>query len=266
MIPPMRVMIVDDEPLAREGLRLRLGREPDVEIVAECATAAAALLAAEELGPDVMFVDVQMPELDGFSMLESIERGPLPAVIFVTAYAEHALRAFRVRALDYLVKPFDDETFGHTVKRARDYVSQVRAGESAERLRSALRSLGADGAAPLTAAPVSHLRRLTVRTQERISFIEVDDVIWFEAARDYVKVHANGRAPLVRMTMTDLAAALDPARFARIHRTTIVALGAIAELQPYFRGEYVVVLRDGTKLRLSRRYRASLAAALGASF
>jgi two-component system, LytTR family, response regulator len=234
----LRVVLVDDEPLAREGLRLRLGAHPDLIVVAECATGAEATAAIAALDPDVVFLDISLPDADGFTVLARTERAALPAIIFVTAYGEHALRAFRARALDYLVKPYDDDQLADSVQRARDYVTRAR-----------------ESTAPLT--------RLAIRTTRRITFVEAQDIAWLEAAGDYVRVHATTGVHLVSYPLRVLESRLDPTRFVRIHRTAIVAIPSIRELQPYLRGAYVVVLRDGTKLTLSRRYRTHVATALG---
>jgi two-component system LytT family response regulator len=245
---PLRVAIVDDEPLAREGLRLRLARMGDVEVVAECGEAVEAVRAIEGAGCEALFLDVRMPELDGFGVLERLERGPLPAVILVTAHAEHALRAFRVGALDYLVKPFDDETLRESVERARAHVALVRE-------RAAAPSIG-DTEAP------KPLERLTVKTDGRVVFVDTARIDWVESVGDHVRVHAGAESHLLRATMQAMERQLDPARFVRIHRTAIVAMPAIRELRPYSRGEYVVVLSDGTRLPLSRRYRSAVVEAV----
>jgi two-component system, LytTR family, response regulator len=249
----LRVAIVDDEPLAREGLRLRLARMPDVRIVAECGEAGEAVRVLQATECDALFLDVQMPELDGFGVLARIERGPLPAVILVTAHAEHALRAFRVGALDYLVKPYDDETLRESVERARAHVARVR------------ESGGAPGVPELPAGAAAPLARLTVKREGRVLFVETARIDWVESVGDHVRVHAGGESHLIRSTMQALARRLDPARFVRVHRTAIVAMPSIRELQPYSRGEYVVVLGDGTRLPLSRRYRAKVVGALEGS-
>jgi two-component system LytT family response regulator len=241
---PLRVAIVDDEPLAREGLRIRLAAAHDLEVVAECGDATEAVAMIGRTKPDVCFLDVQMPELDGFALAERLERGLLPAVIFVTAYEQHALRAFRVGAIDYLVKPFDDETLHQSVERARAYVESLRRAPPAV----------CDGAAPIT--------RLMVRHEGRVLLVDAASIDWLESQRDHVRVHSCGREYLVRSTLQALEARLDPARFVRVHRTAIVAIAAVRALQPYSRGEYLVVLADGKRLPLSRRYRARVIALL----
>jgi two-component system LytT family response regulator len=237
---PLRVVIVDDEPLAREGLRLRLAPLRDVKVVAECGSAREAIDVLARESPDLAFMDIQMPELDGFGVLAHLDRRPLPAVVFVTAHADQALKAFRAGALDYLVKPYDDETLFASVNRIREYVRMVRASS------------------PATSTP--HLARLSVKSGERILFIPVERIDWIESAGDIVRVHVGTSAFDYNSTMRDLEESLDAAKFVRIHRTAIVAIRAIAGIEPYSAGEHLVVLADGTKLPLSRRLKARVAA------
>jgi two-component system LytT family response regulator len=254
----LRVVIVDDEPLAREGLRLRLAAQSDVVVVAECASGADAIAVLPTLRPDVVFLDVRMPDVDGFTMLSRTERHALPAIIFVTAYAEHALRAFRAQALDYLLKPYDDEQLADSVRRARAYVTRVRESAAARAMRYVAGNA-------TDAAPDRSLTRLAIKTAHRVTLVDTQDVAWIEAAGDYVRVHATTGVHTARISLRELESRLDPSRFVRIHRTTIVAIPRIRELQPYFRGTYVVVLQDGTQLTMSRRYRDRVAAVLGTS-
>lgn len=238
----LRVVIVDDEPLAREGLRARLGSLADVTVIAECGSARDAIEVLRRDTPDLVFMDIQMPELDGFGVLAHLDRGPLPAVVFVTAHADRALDAFRAGALDYLVKPYDDETLFESVARAREYVGMARAAAKPT------------GRASLT--------RISVKTRDRILFIPVDRIDWIESAGDLVRVHVGGEAYDYQSTMRELETALEAAKFVRVHRTAIVAVRAIAALEPYSSGEHLVVLADGTKLPLSRRVKARVATAL----
>ena len=234
----LRVAIVDDEPLAREALRIRLGWISGVEVVAEAATGASAverLDAAALDALDVIFLDIQMPDADGFAVLRDLERGMLPAIVFVTAHDRYAVSAFRVGAFDYLLKPFDDDTLRATVERARVFVSLVRGGAA---------------------------QRLRVRAQDRTVFLDLDDIHWVEALGDYVRVHTAADSYTVRRTMRSVEAQLEAPRFLRVHRGAIVATKMIRELQPYSRGEHLVVLKNGVKLPLSRRYRARVEAAL----
>lgn len=247
----LRVLIVDDEPLAREGLRLRLGWISDIDIVAECGTVRSAIDAVRRHAPDVIFLDIQMPLQDGFALLGSIEHDVLPAVVFVTAFAEHAVQAFRVGALDYLVKPFDDETLRASTERVRAYVTSAR-----ERGRRAVATLEtADTLKP-------RLVRLAARDGDRTVFIASDDIDWIESSGDHVRIHAHGKAYATRTTMQAMQKRLDPARFIRLHRGIIAAVSAIRELHPYSRGEFVARLTDGSTVPLSRRRQKRVRAAL----
>ncbi len=261
--PTIRVMIVDDEAPAREGLRLRLRDEPDVEVVGEHASAASALAALAHERPDLLFLDVPMPGVDGFGLVERAGALPLPMIVFVTAHEEHALRAFGVRALDYVLKPVERERLREAVARAREQLARVRKGELADRVRGLLAELGPDdAAAPAPAAPAG-LDRIPVRRDGTIHFVATADIDWIDAAGDAVRLHAGRATHLVATSMGEILSRLDPRRFVRIHRSTIVNVERVRELQPYFHGEYVVVLQDGTKLKLSRGQRRAVARLLG---
>jgi two-component system LytT family response regulator len=236
----MRVLIVDDEPLACERIRTLLAGERDIEIAGECHDGRAAVEAIRRTAPDLVFLDVQMPEMDGFAVLAALDR--MPAVIFVTAYDQFAIKAFEVHALDYLLKPFDRERFQKALARARH-------GDLDARLRGLLAELR---------ARKEFTERLVVRAGGRVLFLRVDEVDYFEAAGNYVRLHAGAEEYLYRETMARLEAALDPARFARIHRSTIVNVSRVKELYPMFRGDFAVVLRDGRRLTLAKSYRARL--------
>lgn len=279
MMGAIRALIVDDEPLAREGIRLLLEDDPDVEVVAECGSGAqAATLIAEE-DPDLVFLDVEMPELNGFEVLEKTAADRLPFIIFVTAHDQFAIRAFEVHALDYLLKPFEDARFYEALERVKTEVRHTHDSQFAKRVSAMLadRKVAEE---PLTAEPPTAdplgppeavrtggrapwLERLVVKRAGRVFFIEVGDVDWIEAADYYARVHVGPESFLLRKTMKSLEESLDPARFVRVHRSSIVRLDFVRELQPYFRGEYVVVLQDGTKLRLSRGRRRRIEQALG---
>ncbi len=243
MPDPLRVAIVDDEPLAHEGLRLRLLALGGVEIALELGDAEEAAAAIPGAGVEVLFLDIQMPGLDGFDLLARLERGPLPMVVFVTAYAEHAVRAFRAGAVDYLVKPYDDETLAESLGRARAQVARARA-ESREAV--------GDG----------YSDRLILRSGRELVVVRASELEWLESAGDHVRLHAGPDTPLVRSTLEQMERRLDPRRFVRIHRTTIVALAHVRGLEPYSRGEHVVVMRDGRRLPLSRRFRVRVLEAL----
>jgi two-component system LytT family response regulator len=250
----MRTLIVDDEPLARERLRKLLEAEPDVEILGECGDGreAAAVILRDQ--PDLVFLDIQMPELDGFGVVETIRTARTPEIIFVTAFNQHALRAFEVHALDYLLKPFDRERFQLALGRARTRLAQARSGELSQRLTALLAEMRPE---PKPAD------RLAVKTGGRVLFLKTADIEWIEAADNYVTLHVGPESHMLRETMTALEARLDPAHFMRISRSTIVNVERIKELQPMFHGDYVVILRNGARLSLSRGYRDKLQALLG---
>jgi len=250
----IRTLIVDDEPLAREKIVDMLFGDAEIEIIGECGDGLAAVAAIEAHKPDLLFLDVQMPELDGFGVLEAIEQ--MPVIIFVTAYDQYALRAFEVRALDYLLKPFDRERFDKALQRAKHQIERERAGAVNRELVALL--------ADLKSRP-KPLERLVVKAGGRVFFLRVDEIDWIEAAANYVKLHAGGEAHLLRETINGLAAKLDPDKFLRIHRSIIVNLERVKEMQPWFHGDYVVVLQDGTQLTSSRNYREQLRKLLGKS-
>jgi len=245
----IRAIIVDDEPLACERIRMLLASEADIEIASECRNGTDALHAIEQLGPELVFLDVQMPELTGFEVLERLDPARMPVIIFVTAYDQYALKAFEVCALDYLLKPFDRERFTRALNRARAELGRRKAGHVNEHVLQLLSELGRSK---------KYLERFIVRTGGRVFFVRTDEIDWIEAAGNYVRLHSGKEEFLYRETMTRLEAQLNPERFARIHRSTIVNVDRIKELQPWFRGDYQVVLRDNRKLALTRSYRSRL--------
>ncbi|MGH7540227.1 MAG: LytR/AlgR family response regulator transcription factor [Gemmatimonadota bacterium] len=281
MMDAIRTLIVDDEPLARDGIRGLLDEDPEIEVVGECSDGGEAARAMEELEPDLVFLDIQMPEKDGFEALEEVGTQDLPFIVFVTAYDEYAVRAFEVHALDYVLKPFDDTRFLRAVARAKQEVRHRRDSEFASRVAEMLahrdeKAANGDGRTGTSvegrprAGPKGpsededgHLRRMVIRRAGRVFFLDVDDIDWFEAADYYVRLHVGGDSHLVRTTMKELEASLDPGKFIRTHRSSIVRIDFIRELQPYFHGEYVVLLKDGTKLSLSRSRRKELEDKLG---
>lgn len=239
----MRAVIVDDEPLARRGVKLRLREFKDVEVVGECADGASAVEKILELSPDVVFLDVQMPGMDGFEVLRALPRENLPLVIFLTAYEEHALRAFEVHALDYLLKPVDDERFGAAVRRARQVGDSDSRVEMAERI---LQMLQRDS--------IRYPSRFPVRIGSRIQVVLTADIEWVAAAGDYAELHSGARCHLLRETMSSLEEKLDPKQFLRIHRSRILRVGCIRELRGIDNREYLVKLSDGSEHRSSRTY------------
>jgi two-component system LytT family response regulator len=253
---PLRLLIADDEPLARDCLRLALRAHDDVEIVAECADGADAVRAIESLRPDVVFLDVQMPGLDGFGVIERVGVARMPTIVFVTAFDAHALRAFQVHALDYVLKPFDDARLEDALDRAREQVRTRRDGVRARRLAAFLaeweRRDDEPPRAPAPAAGKSYISRLTVREDDRIRFVACADIDWFEADGNYVKLYVGAKTYRLRLAIRTLIDGLDPTRFVRIHRSTVVNVDRIREVQPWYGGDYVAILHGGAKLRVSR--------------
>jgi two-component system LytT family response regulator len=250
----IRAAIVDDEPLARRRIRNLLMEARDVEVIAECANGKEAIESLEESPPDVLFLDIQMPEIDGFDVLQAIGVGRVPVVIFVTAYDQFALRAFEAHALDYLLKPFDDERFEAALQRARERIRQQAGGDLDRRLRALLAEVRGDR---------GYLQRLVVPTGPRSVFVRTEEIDWIEAERNYIRLHVGGRAYLMRGNLSRIESALDPTTFCRIHRSTIVNIDRIQAVESLFGGEYLVVLHDGTKLGSGRSYRRNLHALMG---
>lgn len=248
-LPSIRALLVDDEVLARLALRQALESHPAVVIVGECGNASEAVQAAEALKPDLVFLDIRMPGVDGFKLLRELKPDALPMVVFATAYGQHALRAFDANALDYLLKPIDQDRFDQTMARVK-------------RHWRGLHSPAADGNAT---GREGSLQRLSVHVGEHIRVVSVDDIDWIGAEGNYVRIHANGTAYLERETLRHLQELLDPARFLRIHRGVVVNVERIHEIHPLFNGNAEVVLRDGTRLNLSRRFRTQASKALGLS-
>jgi two-component system LytT family response regulator len=250
----IRAVIVDDEPLARRRIRSLLAEAGDVEVAAECANGKEAIQAVEASPPDLLFLDIQMPELDGFDVLQAIGVGHVPVVIFVTAYDQFAVRAFEAHALDYLLKPFDDDRFEAALERARTQIRQQRGGDLDRRLRALLAEARRDR---------GYLQRVAVPAGQRSVFIRTEQIDWIEAERNYIRLHVGGRTYLLRENLSRIESALDPTIFCRIHRSTIVNINSIQAVESPFRGEYLVVLHDGTKLTSGRSYRGNLRAVMG---
>lgn len=248
--PRIRILIVDDEPLARDCVRDALRREPDVEIVAECEDGERAVSAIRRHRPDLVFLDVQMPGLTGFDVIEAVGVQNMPPTVFVTAYDEHALRAFEVHALDYVLKPFDDERFRDALAHARRRLRTQQDSDLGRRLSGLLQHLGR-GDVPLE----GYLDRIMVRERDRIRFVPTADVDWLESEGNYVRLHTAAGTHLIRASLSGMLDRLDPRTFVRIHRSTIVNVDRVREMQPWVGGDYIVILKDGRKLRVSRSYR-----------
>ncbi|NBC19267.1 MAG: response regulator [Bacteroidetes bacterium] len=250
-------LIVDDEELARRGVRSRLRDVDDIEVVGECGSGRAAVEAIRAHAPDLVFLDVQMPGLDGFDVIDTIGPEAMPVVLFVTAYDEYALRAFDVHALDYLLKPLDEDRFRQALHRARQRLREQSASAFGQRLADLLAEVNTE-VTPASSGDDAPVDRFVVKTGGRITFVEVAEIDWIEAAGDYVRLHLGDRVHLLRETMKNLEASLDPERFLRIHRSTIINTDRLKELRPYGSSEYIVILKDGTELKLSRGYRDAL--------
>jgi two-component system LytT family response regulator len=248
MAKKIRTLIVDDEPIARRNLRALLGGDPEVEIVGECGSGPQAVSLIQAEPPDLLFLDVQMPEMDGFEVLKSLDPGQIPAVIFVTAYDQYAIKAFEVQALDYLLKPFNDERFAQALERAKRQLEQREAAGLKQRLLALLETETGNPAS----APPSYEEKFLIKTASRVFFVKAEEIDWIEAADYYVCLHVGVQNHLLRETMSEMEAKLAPARFLRIHRSTIVNLSRVRSIQTRAGGEYAVVLEDGTLLRLSR--------------
>jgi two-component system LytT family response regulator len=253
----VRVLVVDDEPLARERLATLLDEDSEIEQIGACADGPSAVAAIRGQSPDLVFLDVQMPGCDGFGVVEAVGPEQMPVTVFVTAYDRYALRAFEARALDYLLKPFDRDRFAVALGRAKEQVRRRRDAGVGEKLQALL-----DDVKP--AAP--GLDRLAIKSGGSVYFLRTDEIDWVEAAGNYTRLHAGKQVHLLRETMTALETKLDPKRFARIHRSAIVNLERVRELQPYFHGDYIVLMQDGTQLTLSRNYRPRLGERFGNLF
>jgi two-component system, LytTR family, response regulator len=256
----IKTLIVDDEPLARRNLRVLLKDDPEIMIVGEAGSGPEAVKAIRAYAPDLVFLDVQMPEMNGFEVLEQIDGASLPAVVFVTAFDRYALKAFEVHALDYLLKPFDDARFERALKQAKAQIEQREIKQLSRRLLALLEDQGVRAAAETGRS--AYLNRLMVKSAGRVFFLKVEEIDWIEADNYYAKLHTGRKAHLLRETMNDLESRLDPEKFLRIHRSAIVNLDRVKEMHPHFNGDYIVLLHDGTQLKMSRSRREQIRAIL----
>ena len=250
----IKALIVDDEPPARSMIRKMLDNDPEIEVVGECTNGVEAIGSVERLEPDLLFLDIQMPEMDGFEVLEAIEEEKIPEVIFVTAFDHYAVRAFDISAVDYLLKPFDHERMAKALERAKAKLAEESDSVRNQDLLQLLRELKPDTA---------KIRRFVIKDRERVLLVPVEDIDWIEADGNYLLLHENEKRHIIRKTMKQIASRLDPARFARIHRSTIVNIERIEELHVNFNNQHVVILKNGTELILSRSYRENLSRQLG---
>ncbi|MBA3849486.1 MAG: DNA-binding response regulator [Opitutus sp.] len=267
----IRTLVIDDEPAARRGVMLLLERDPDILVIGEASSGKEAVRKILAEKPDLVFLDVQMPELNGFKVLEALGGQHMPSVVFVTAYDQHALQAFEINAVDYLLKPFEDDRFRSAVRRAKAEVVRRQTDALSNKLSHLLNCLQSGGSALGEApAPAASARppppatgaitrdRILLKSGGEIHFLKAEEIDWIEAEGDHMKFHAGGRVHLLRETMGNLEERLEPKRFIRIHRSAIVNIDRVKKLSPSFAGEYAVILHDGTKLRLSRGYQGRL--------
>jgi two-component system LytT family response regulator len=255
-VKKIKTLIVDDEPVARQTIRALLEKDPEIEVVGECSSGLEAISSIRQQTPDLLFLDIQMPRVNGFDVLSKTVDVKIPAIIFVTAFDQYALNAFEVHALDYLLKPYTDQRFMDALLKAK---SQLKMKEL-DRLSSSLLALLQDQPARLESvgSRQTFLTRFMIKRNGRVVFVTADSVDWIEANDYYVNVHVGATTHLIRLTMNELEQKLDPQEFFRIHRSLIVNLKRVKELHQHFNGEYVVILHDGTELKLSRGRRERL--------
>lgn len=256
----IRTLIVDDEPLARRGLELRLCRYTDIELVGEAGNGRQAFHAISKLRPQLMFLDVQMPGVDGFELLRALPATQIPLTVFVTAYDQYALAAFAASALDYLLKPVDDTRLAESIERARARLAARKTEDHYERLLKLIATLPQSAKSMFDVVLVEEADahasdKLTIKDGHRLLRIDVDAIRWIDAAGDYMCIHAGDATHVLRGTMQQLERRLDPRRFARVHRSSIVNLACVKEMRPHLNGEYFLVLDSGQELKLSRSYR-----------
>ncbi len=245
----IKTLIVDDEPLARERVRRMLQDEKDIAIVGECVGGLEAVETIERIAPDLVFLDIQMPQMNGFEVLQSIEPPNVPVIIFVTAFDQYALKAFEFHALDYLLKPFSKDRLRSALNRVREQIQITQPNTVDERLTALLNDLKTEN---------KYLERLLLKSSGRIYFVKTDEVDWIESAGNYAKLHVGRETHLLRETMSGLEESLNPENFLRIHRSCIVNIDRVKELHPLFSGDYMVIMQDKRELTLSRNYRDRL--------
>lgn len=263
----IRTLIVDDESEAREGLELLLSRDEEVDLIAKCKNGLEAIQQINQLRPDLVFLDIQMPQINGFEVLSSLPEDRMPKVVFVTAYDQYAVQAFQIHAIDYLLKPFTDERFYDCLKHAKERLHQENTSAVDENYHALIdgyreRQSGEKDQMILSSMGTAE-QRMLIKSGGKIHFIDFAEIRWIEAFDYYVKVHTADRFFLVRESMKKMEAKLSPHNFIRIHKSSIINLDFIKELEPYFNGEYYVKLKEGEKLKLSRTYRKNLLGRLG---
>jgi two-component system LytT family response regulator len=257
-------MIVDDELLARSAIRMLLKDDPEIQIVAEAGSGPEAVELIVHNSPDLVFLDIQMPGMNGFDVLESLGTINIPVVIFVTAFDKYAVKAFEVHALDYLLKPFDDARFGQALRQAKSHIEQGELNRLTQKL-FALLEYRDEKVAELPHDRPRYLTRLMIKSASRIFFLKVDEIDWIGAEDYYVKLHVGRKSHLLRETMNELETKLDPDKFVRIHRSSIVNMDRVKEMHPHFNSDYLVILQDGTELKLSRSRKEQLQSLLNST-
>jgi len=268
----IRALIVDDEPLSRRGLLIRLQDTPDMEVVGEAAGGRAALEAIRRHQPDVVFLDIEMPGMSGLDVVSQLPTETMPLVVFVTAFDRYAIKAFEARAVDYLLKPVDEERLAGTLEHIRELLGQRQAGDQRDRLVQLMADLRGSGEWPIEVAdlrpgeahPAGIASVLTVRQGREIVRVPLETIDWIDAAGDYMCVHAAGQTYILRGTMKSLEDALDPAIFQRVHRSTIVNLGRVERMRPHINGEFFLILGGGHEIKMSRTFRDKVEHFLGA--
>ncbi|MBX7150386.1 LytTR family DNA-binding domain-containing protein [bacterium] len=256
-VSKIKTVIVDDEPLARRRIKKLISAQPDIELFAECNNGKDALTVIENAHPDLVFLDVQMPEWNGFDVIERMDIQSLPVIIFVTAYDTYAIKAFDVHAIDYILKPFDDERFFHALDRAREFIRHKETGEWAKRIYNMITGIHPER--PPESVEVSrYLDRIVVKSSGRIHFVPVETVDWIEASGKYLDIHSGKATHRIRESISELEHKLDPGKFLRIHRSYIINIDCIREMQSWHKGEYVVILNNDVKLITGKGYRSNL--------
>lgn len=248
---PLTTLIVDDEPLARQGLRMLLSQDPEIGAIQEARDGNEAVKAIIKMHPDLVFLDVQMPEKDGFSVVREVGAERMPAVVFVTAHDRYAIQAFEINALDYLLKPITEERFAQALARAKNRLQSHSGDDATRQIIGLLQTI---------ASPQKYLKRLAVRSAGKTVFVDVEDIDWMEAAENYVQLHTSRARHLLHVPMNTLEKSLDPETFLRVHRSIIVNVGRIKELQPGPHGEYVITLHNDVRLQSGRSYNEKLKA------
>lgn len=255
----IRTIIIDDEPLAREKIRTFLEAEDDIEVIGECKNSTEAIASIKDLKPHLIFLDIKMPGMNGFEMLENLNLKILPAIIFTTAYDKYALKAFEVHALDYLLKPFDRDRFQLTLNRARKHLSSKQIEDNNNKILEALNDLKERKVEEKEVSKSDkYLEKIVIKTSDKIYFMKTSELEWLEASGNYIKLFANGASHLTRDTMNAMEKKLNPEKFVRIHRSVIINSDFIKELKPWFNGEYEVYMKNKTKFISGRTYKSNI--------